>query len=164
MACFNSRGQTVSVAIVQNLAVADQGSKKPRKVRDEPGERMTSTAEVALRLWPVPASCRDARQAVRRFCSDQSMGDATDDAVMLTSELMANAVEHSKGMVTLLALMVDEALVVAVRDDSDDLPTLTDPPSYAERGRGLQVIDALAGDWGVDRQASGKTVWFRLPR
>jgi anti-sigma regulatory factor (Ser/Thr protein kinase) len=125
---------------------------------------MTGTAEVALRLWPIPASCRDARQAVRRFCSDQSMGDVTDDAVMLTSELMANAVEHSKGMVTLLALVVDESLVVAVRDDSDDLPELTDPPSYAERGRGLQVVEALAGDWGVDRQSSGKTVWFRLPR
>jgi anti-sigma regulatory factor (Ser/Thr protein kinase) len=126
---------------------------------------MTAIAEVALRLWPVPASCGDARQAVRSFCHQQAMDDVTDDAVMLTSELMANAVEHSTGMVTLLALVVDSSLVVVVRDDSDDLPTMVaDPPSYAERGRGLHVIEALAADWGVDRLASGKTVWFRLPK
>src|SRR3954447_10428633 len=124
---------------------------------------MTSTAEVALRFWPVPASCGDARQAVRKFCSQHAMDAFSDDAVTLTSELMANAVEHSTGMVTLLALVLDDALVVAVRDDCEGLPVMADPPSYAERGRGMQVIDAIAGDWGVDRQTSGKTVWFKLP-
>jgi len=52
---------------------------------------------------------------------------------------------------------------VAVRDNSDDLPELTPPMPYTERGRGLRVIDELAADWGVNRLAGGKTVWFRLP-
>ena len=125
---------------------------------------MTSPAEVTLRLWPVPASCRDARRAVGRFCADHALDDVTDDAVLLTSELVANAVEHAAGMVTVHALLLDDALVVAVRDDCDELPaTATPMPSYAERGRGLHVLDELARDWGVNRQTHGKTVWFRLP-
>lgn len=125
---------------------------------------MSATPEVALRLWPVPEACGNARRAVRRFCADNEMGgDMTDDAVLLTSELVANAVEHAAGMVTVLALVVDESLVVAVRDDCDDLPAVGATPWYAERGRGLQVIDEVAGDWGVSRLTSGKTVWFRLP-
>jgi anti-sigma regulatory factor (Ser/Thr protein kinase) len=118
---------------------------------------VTAHAEVALRLWPVPASCGDARRVVQRFCADHEMGDMTDDAVLLTSELVANAVEHADGMVTVLALVVDDSLVVAVRDD------VAATPWYTERGRGLHVIDELAGDWGVSQLASGKTVWFRLP-
>jgi len=125
---------------------------------------MTIPAEVTLRLWPVPASCGDARRVVRSFCVDHEMGiDMTDDAVLLTSELVANAVEHADGMVTVLALLVDQSLVVAVRDNSDDLPELTPAMPYTERGRGLRVIDELAADWGVNRLAGGKTVWFRLP-
>ena len=91
------------------------------------------------------------------------MGAVTDDAVLLTSELVANAVEHAAGMVAVLALVLDESLVVAVRDDCDDLPSPAAPPYYSERGRGLQVVEEVAGDWGVNRQSSGKTVWFRLP-
>ena len=125
---------------------------------------MTAAVEVTLRLWPVPAACRDARRLVGRFCADHEMEAVADDAVLLTSELVANAVEHAASMVTLLALLLDGSLVVAVRDDCDELPETVMPVlSYAERGRGLHVLDELAGDWGVNRQSHGKTVWFRLP-
>lgn len=124
---------------------------------------MTRPAELAVRLWPAPGSCRDARAALRTFCSDNGMSDVTDDALLITSELVANAVQHATGMVTMLALVAEESLVVAVRDDCDTLPTLSPAAPSAEGGRGMVVIDGLAGDWGVTRQTDGKTVWFRLP-
>jgi hypothetical protein len=91
------------------------------------------------------------------------MDEVTDDAILLTSELVANAVEHAAGMVTMLAMILDESIVVAVRDDCDGLPTVNPAASFRERGRGISVVDQLAGSWGVTRQDIGKTVWFRLP-
>jgi hypothetical protein len=55
-----------------------------------------------------------------------------------------------------------DAVVIAVRDESQELPALTEPRPGDEHGRGLMTLDALAADWGVKADASGKSVWFCL--
>jgi anti-sigma regulatory factor (Ser/Thr protein kinase) len=92
---------------------------------------------------------------------------STDDAataVVLASELCANAVDHAR---TPFTIEVDHddlgALTVRVHDFSPDLPVLLPRDPRALRGRGLHLVDALAHEWGARPMGDlGKTVWFRL--
>jgi anti-sigma regulatory factor (Ser/Thr protein kinase) len=126
---------------------------------------MSVASELLLRLWPVPSSCGEARHAVREFCEARSLAHLADDAELLTSELVTNAIRYGTSLITLLAIQQDVALVVTVTDDgkgTDDLqPALPEP--MAVHGRGMFVVSALAGDWGKAEKRGGQTVWFRLP-
>lgn len=93
--------------------------------------------------------------------------DVRDVAVLLTSELVANAVVHTTGPVTLSVQDgIGQVRVEVVDGDSRPLRQPGDPGSEtAESGRGLQIVDALASAWGSDHRpdAAGKTTWFELP-
>jgi len=94
------------------------------------------------------ATCPDHHSAV------------VDDAVLLVSELVTNSVLHG-GPPVVVALDCDgEALQVRVRDGSDRLPSPRSAGMSDESGRGLQLVERLADDWGVERTGDGKHVWF----
>jgi len=97
------------------------------------------------------------------------VGDETvrDDVLLLTSELVANAVCHGAEAVTLHVALDDDHVEIAVVDGSPLMPTqpetLADNP-YREGGRGLLIIAELAQEWGVDDVSPrGKRVWARVP-
>jgi anti-sigma regulatory factor (Ser/Thr protein kinase) len=108
-----------------------------------------------------------ARREVRAFCSDHAMGGLVDDATLIASELVTNACRAADRTVTMALVEDAGTLLVIVGDDCPDtLPPVTadlDGP-LAESGRGLFVLDQLAGAWGTSATAVGKNVWFRLPR
>lgn len=118
-----------------------------------------------LRLWPVPESCGEARRAVRTLCAGTSVAHLSDDAELLASEIVTNAILHAASLITFLAVLRGNELVVTVSDDSHGLPVVKNADSDvdAESGRGMAVVGQLAGGWGVTRRTFGKTVWFRLP-
>jgi len=119
-----------------------------------------------------------AAAAARRFVRDTlqtwvATGAATDghwlvdDAVLLTSELVTNAVVHAGTQVHLTCRLADGAVEVVVRDGhpSRFVPDVADDGSGSpERtsGRGLLLPAALASAWGVAYGRSSKAVWFRL--
>lgn len=121
--------------------------------------------EVVLRLWPTAQACTQARHAVREFCFTCGLDDIADDAELLTSEVVSNAVRYSDGMLTVLLVHAKDTIAVTVRDNNAEVPTIAadTPDLLAEGGRGLAVLNSLAGDWGVTPGRVGKTVWFRLP-
>jgi serine phosphatase RsbU (regulator of sigma subunit)/anti-sigma regulatory factor (Ser/Thr protein kinase) len=88
--------------------------------------------------------------------------EVVERAVLLTSELVTNALLHGEPALHVEVLAVPDGVRVAVSDEHPDLPT----PRYAERedehGRGLRLVEALASKWGVDARSPGKTVWFEL--
>jgi anti-sigma regulatory factor (Ser/Thr protein kinase) len=90
----------------------------------------------------------------------------TDAAVLLTSELVTNAVTHaspSPATFVLLTIGCDaSALRVDVHDGSADLPVLDEAPAEAETGRGLLLVTLLSDEWGFYRTAVGKAVYFTL--
>jgi hypothetical protein len=51
---------------------------------------------------------------------------------------------------------------VEVGDTSEQLPVAGDPPHASTGGRGLQLVEALASEWGTTRDGPGKVVWFEL--
>jgi anti-sigma regulatory factor (Ser/Thr protein kinase) len=121
---------------------------------------MTQTvARVVLPATPVAA--RAARQVVAAQCSSWD-SDVVDTALLLTSELVTNAVIHG-GSDVQLEVRIDGALLrVDVGDDSARLPRQRSADHNALDGRGLQIVDLLATRWGVYDEPLGKTVWFEL--
>ncbi|HEV3381433.1 MAG TPA: SpoIIE family protein phosphatase [Trebonia sp.] len=121
-------------------------------------------------LAPEPTAAARARSFVRETLGDWDIAlpeSATDDAVLLTSELVANAVQHAGTSLEVGCRLAGDAVEVTVTDrhPSRTLPDELRPAGedqLAERGRGLTLPGALASSWGVTYSGAAKTVWFRL--
>jgi serine phosphatase RsbU (regulator of sigma subunit)/anti-sigma regulatory factor (Ser/Thr protein kinase) len=121
-------------------------------------------------LAPEPTAASRARSFIRDTLGSWDISvpeSAADDAVLLVSELVANAVQHAGTELEVGCRLAAGALEIAVTDKhpSRVLPDEPAPPSeekYSERGRGLTLPAALASAWGVTYTASAKTVWFRI--
>jgi anti-sigma regulatory factor (Ser/Thr protein kinase) len=99
-------------------------------------------------------------QAARTSVSE----DAAETAILLTSELVTNALTHGESPVTVAVSWSVEQLRVEVHDRSRYLPAPW-PAQIAvddEAGRGLLLVDTLASDWGFYRTPGGKAVYFTL--
>ena len=91
--------------------------------------------------------------------------ELVDAAVLITSELAANAASHADGDAFRITIHCpDDGTVRIEVDDRDDrLPQTTESDDPAD-WRGLRIVAAYASSWGVTRRASGKTVWVELAR
>ncbi|WP_170324067.1 ATP-binding protein [Cryptosporangium phraense] len=117
------------------------------------------------RLPRIPGSANTARRFAADFlASSGAAGMVVEDVVLLVSEVVSNAIEHTDGAGAVqLDLRLDGAVLhVAVSDDSVQLPELQNRDGKAHRGRGLQLVEMLADEWGVRVRPDGKTVWFEL--
>jgi anti-sigma regulatory factor (Ser/Thr protein kinase) len=112
---------------------------------------------------PDPAAIRDLRHAVRRVCSDTDPpADACETVVLLTSETVTNAIVHGGPPVHLTIRVSAAGIRVDVTDSTTAPPVIVPAQPDATGGRGIQLIDALATRWGVERRTGGKTVWFEI--
>lgn len=104
-----------------------------------------------------------ARAHVRSFCA--ALGpDLIETATLLVTEVVTNALAHAQGRIVLRLTHERSHLLVEVTDGSAELEVKLRPPSlHALGGRGLVLVDRLAGSWGVLTAAPTKTVWFTLP-
>jgi signal transduction histidine kinase len=103
-----------------------------------------------------------------RYCGLDSM---LDDVMVVVSELLTNAIQHSGATEISLTITVEEGgveeggfLCVRVRDGMPGTCTAQWPADTEESGRGLLLVDALTkgqgGDWGTDD--AGTETWCRL--
>jgi anti-sigma regulatory factor (Ser/Thr protein kinase) len=105
----------------------------------------------------------EARRVVRRQCAEMGYDDLADDAVLLTSELVTNAMQHGRGPLTLRTQSSHGLLRVEVQDRAPQLPQLRKARIDAQGGRGLTLVSSVAEEWGVQELPGGdKTVWFTL--
>ncbi|MET9292701.1 SpoIIE family protein phosphatase [Streptomyces sp. NPDC003077] len=91
-----------------------------------------------------------------------------DEAVLLVSELVTNAVVHAGTAVELLSrLETDGPWPAVVVEVSDHHPARAvrgrHEPTPTGGGHGLQLVGAVAEAWGISYRRGMKTVWFRLP-
>lgn len=87
----------------------------------------------------------------------------TEDAVLLVSELVGNAVRHTGARVFGLRMRRRRGWIrVEVRDPSRGLPCLMPVQEMDVSGRGLFLVDKLSDRWGVDLLPRGKTTWFEM--
>nr|WP_237536900.1 SpoIIE family protein phosphatase [Streptomyces sp. SID5785] len=126
------------------------------------------TARAAATFEPVGRSVATARSFVRDTLQGWGYTDIVDDAVVLTSELVTNAVVHAGTSAEVLCLRSDDHIRVEVADryPEREIPLQSAAINMGspdrEGGRGLQLCAALAGRWGVDYSATHKRVWFQL--
>jgi anti-sigma regulatory factor (Ser/Thr protein kinase) len=121
----------------------------------------------AFGTWQADSSTpRSAREIVSALLRGMGCDDLVDDALLLTSELVTNAVIHATGAVALHAELHDDGLRVAVHDQAPDLATPRPRPVDAEEhGRGLAIVEQVAAAWSSEvRSGGGKVTWFELTR
>jgi anti-sigma regulatory factor (Ser/Thr protein kinase) len=136
-----------------------------------------SARQCHIPIMANPAAAAAARSVVEEAIRTWRVPVDADVAVLLTSELVTNAVTHgtaTAGTFVLLTIACDAAgLRVDVHDGSGNLPVLdtglldTDPsgsagPAETETGRGLLLVTALSAEWGFYRTPAGKAVYFTL--
>ncbi|WDZ86280.1 SpoIIE family protein phosphatase [Micromonospora cathayae] len=142
----------------------------------EAGPAATTGPDEHVRRVRLPADRRTpatARAVVRSVLAEADLEELLNEALLLTTELSTNAVEHARTELDMevvadrfgLSVMVSDyaagpvdELTVGVRNDSADITEV------AERGRGLLLVDHFASCWGTTYLPSGKGVWFRLDR
>lgn len=121
------------------------------------------TAQSSLTLPAALRSVRRARAFLRDCCAEYRIDDELcDDAVLLGSELVTNAVLHGRSEVRVDVLRNGRRLHVSVHDENSRHPARVRDDPDALDGRGLALVASLAASWGVDDDPTGKAVWFEL--
>jgi len=122
---------------------------------------------IALALPGIPGSVPVARRHVRDALGLHGLGEFAQDAAIITSELVANAVQHARDNgaqtigVTLTHAGIPAAVTIVVSDSSPQVPVRRDTPAGSEQGRGLQIVEALSAHWGW-RCGGGRKVVFAV--
>ena len=125
--------------------------------------RPTDLHSRRFRLAAGPAAASEARDQVRAAIKTWNVPVDPDVAVLLTSELVTNAIRHEVTGIVMLSITCSvDQLRVDVHDTSRCLPMLVDAPTDAEAGRGLMLVTTLADEWGFYRTPAGKAVYFTL--
>ena len=130
----------------------------------------TNPRLIALTVPSIPGSVPVARLRVRAALGSRGLGEYADDAEIITSELVTNAVQHlcDNGTqtieVTITYAESPAAVTIAVSDSSPHRPIRRDTPPGSEQGRGLQIIEALSAHWGWRQEGGGKVVFAVLAR
>ncbi|NED10760.1 SpoIIE family protein phosphatase [Streptomyces sp. SID9124] len=126
------------------------------------------TARAAATFDPVARSVATARAFVRDTLQGWGYTDVVDDAVVLTSELVTNAVVHAGTAADVLCLRTEDGVRVEIADHYPEREIPLQPAglnfgnSDSENGRGLLLCAALASRWGVEYSPTRKHVWFQL--
>jgi anti-sigma regulatory factor (Ser/Thr protein kinase) len=93
--------------------------------------------------------------------------ELVDEAEMVVSELVANAVRHARalpdGTVRVHWKVKGPVVEIDVTDGGGDTTARPAPRStWAHAGRGLRIVRSLAHEWGVQEERDGHTVWVAL--
>ncbi|MGP4003030.1 ATP-binding SpoIIE family protein phosphatase [Streptomyces sp. 8N706] len=106
-----------------------------------------------------------ARALLQEWLDEWGLSAMADDAEMLTSELVTNALVHGDSDVDVRVRRYPRHIRVEVRDSTPHpaIPvTIPREEDQAEGGRGLIIVSALASSWGNSPSGRGKTVWYEL--
>jgi anti-sigma regulatory factor (Ser/Thr protein kinase) len=105
----------------------------------------------------------DSAPAARKFVLGLGLSDDSGINLRLAtvvSEVVTNAIIHARTPFSVSVLAGESAIHVEVKDGSTTVPARRKHETV--KGRGLDIINAMADRWGVTSQLNGKTVWFEV--
>jgi anti-sigma regulatory factor (Ser/Thr protein kinase) len=121
----------------------------------------------SLTIEGHPSQVTTARAFVARTLAASHLKVDSDAATLLTSEVVTNAILHTKsgvdGSVTIVVIGVPRGVLVEVIDEGSAGVPIVKGDLYAAEGHGLFLVQQLAAQWGYLRDPAGTTVWFHLP-
>lgn len=125
------------------------------------GRHDSSRAEIEL---PDDlSSVAKARQFVKQRLRQWGIGEPLDDALLVVSELAANALTHAQSSYSVRLSATPHVLRIEVDDSGAGTPEPQPLTETEEHGRGLHLVDALAASWGMESaESGGKRVWAEL--
>ena len=108
--------------------------------------------------------------AVRRFVGGGLVRgtEAWETAQLLVSETVTSALDQSgpepgSGSLEVGYGVIGRRLRVEVSDDGGPARLRRRIHDvHSTKGRGLELVDALASRWGVRESAAGRTIWFEV--
>ena len=123
-----------------------------------------TTLSARIDLPAVPRSVVAARRVLRVLLGAWGAPQDREDAELLATELVANVVDHVGGDdgLTLEVTLSEDWLRIGVVDGSAVQPVVRELSGERLRGRGLQMVAAIATRWGVEDHHGGKRVWLDL--
>ena len=147
------------------MRLADEVLAMLRAISMGPDGAGRSTDDGSQAQIELPAELTSGRKA-RLFLSDRlsewRLDSLMDTALLLTTELVTNAVIHAGSAVSVTVRRGRGQLRVEVADTGGGALTMREPDPDATSGRGLQLMEALASAWGTSAYDAGKLVWFEL--
>jgi len=148
---------------LKRLAITQTVGVYPTRAQAVVAVEAAAARRVRQRLSATPAAPALARRTVVEACQAWGLPDLVDDAEVVVTELVANAVRHVGGDLHLDIALGQRFLHLSLRDGSRVAPVRKLPdPDTGRGGRGLILIDALAASWGSTLTLEGKAVWARL--
>ncbi|WP_086661764.1 ATP-binding protein [Lentzea kentuckyensis] len=127
---------------------------------------VTSPPHRRFRRVPLPNSPAApllARAVVRDACAEWDLPRLRDEAVLVVSELVENAVRHARSASVLRVELRPAGLSLAVRDNDPTPPLLEYPDRDVPGHRGVQLVARISVAWGFAPSSDGgKTVWAVL--
>ena len=148
--------------LVDELIVLCDSIERQRGQAPDP----TADGDVARATIELPADLTSGRRA-RLFLAERlaewRLDSLLDTAMLLTTELVTNAVIHARSEVTVTIRRAIDSLRVEVADTGGGSLQMRPASIDATSGRGLQLMDSLAAAWGTSAFDAGKLVWFELP-
>jgi DNA-binding NarL/FixJ family response regulator len=122
-----------------------------------------ATRQSVLELPKALTSAALARRFVTATLTDWSLQPLIDPALLVASELAANAVTHADSAFRIQLSLTQRTLRIDVIDFGQGTPEPQPPSTTQEHGRGLLLIDALTTAWGIEEgPGSGKLVWAEI--
>ncbi|MFG2480465.1 ATP-binding protein [Streptomyces fagopyri] len=147
--------------IARNQALWSR-SLEPLRPLDAPRARATAWDA----SWPLPrelTSVRRARRLATAQLDEWNLQGLADTAELLVSELVTNALRHTRGPLRLNLYARGSHLRCEVEDTDSTGPVRRFVDADAEGGRGTELLDLLTEAWGSTPTATGKTMWFEIP-
>lgn len=107
---------------------------------------------------------RVGREVVSSLLTGWGHGVLVDDAALVVSELVTNAVQHAPGFETYELELIGRAdgVRISLADGSSIRPIVGELAHEKPRGRGMQIVATLAQGWGAEDHHGGKRVWVEL--
>ena len=107
-----------------------------------------------------------ARRVTKTLLALWGLTDLCEDAELIVTELLTNALQHAPGRGFLqLALKGEtDGVVIGVPDTSPAIPLIRTFAPALDDGRGMRLIEQIATEWGAEPYQDGKLVWARLQR
>jgi anti-sigma regulatory factor (Ser/Thr protein kinase) len=121
---------------------------------------LTARVDLPPQTRSVPVARHVTLDLLRAWGSPHDL----EDAALLVSELIANVVDHVEGeaLLTLELSISGEWLRISVADGSAVRPVVRELRDQRPRGRGMQLVEAIADRWGAEDHEGGKRIWFEL--
>ncbi|GAA2255340.1 hypothetical protein GCM10010430_43940 [Kitasatospora cystarginea] len=153
------------IAVPARVCTADIDGRVARWLATLPWDQdQAATPDFACAVYAAePLAARAARNFVKGVLTGWGLLDRLDEALLVVSELVTNAVTHGtvtkSGTVKVALARAKDFLAIVVEDECPALPLQRAASASALNGRGLALVDNVSAYWTVLRRSGRLGKW-----